>query len=114
MKLTKQKLQQIIKEELENVGEGWNSDRDAEAKEALPQNWAKAKAAIDALSQAIPGGYLMGTEPSVGEAAKAAENAISDLEFEEQYQAALQLLMNLQGRASERRQNIDPDRDLGT
>lgn len=54
MKLTKSKLKQIIKEEFENVEEGWNSARDAEDKEELPQNWAKAKAAIDALSQAIP------------------------------------------------------------
>ena len=114
MKLTKAKLQKIIKEELENVGEGWNTERDAEAKEELPQNWAKVKSAIENLSNTIPGGYLMGKPDGVEEAAEAASRAFRDLEFEEQYMAAHHLLMIINARASERNQNITSPRDLGT
>ena len=113
MKLTKQRLIEIIKEELEatelnEFGERGRKQRE-EQEESFPEVWEAVQGGIDKLSKAHPMlnmGYMAGMPNSdeIDAAVAKALDAIRQLDDAEQaYMAAYQVLMNQKNHTS----NID-------
>ena len=113
MKITKQKLQQIISEELENTelnefGERARKQAEEDAKQ-FPEVWEVVQAGIEKLSKIHPGlnmGYMSGmpNTDGINAAVRDGLEALRQLEDSEQrYMAAYQLLMNMSAMMSNRR-----------
>ena len=110
MKITKQELQQIIKEELENTelnefGERARKQAEEDAKQ-FPEVWETVQAGIEKLSKVHPGlnmGYMSGmpNTDGINAAVRDGLKALRQLEdSEQQYMAAYQILMNMSARMS--------------
>ena len=110
MKITKQELQQIIKEELENTelnefGERARKQAEEDAKQ-FPEVWEAVQAGIEKLSEVHPGlnmGYMSGmpNTDGINAAVRDGLEALRQLEdSEQQYMAAYQILMNMSARMS--------------
>jgi hypothetical protein len=110
MKITKQALQQIIKEELENTelnefGERARKQAEEEAKQ-FPEVWEAVQAGIEKLSKVHPGlnmGYMSGmpNTDGINAAVRDGLEALRQLDdSEQQYMAAYQILMNMSARMS--------------
>ena len=113
MKITKQKLQQIISEELENTelnefGERAQKQREEDEKQ-FPEVWEAVQSGIEKLSKIHPGlnmGYMSGmpNTDGINAAVRDGLEALRQLEdSEQQYMAAYQILMNMSARMSNRR-----------
>ena len=113
MKITKQKLQQIISEELENTelnefGERAQKQREEDEKQ-FPEVWEAVQSGIEKLSKIHPGlnmGYMSGmpNTDGINAAVRDGLDALRQLEdSEQQYMAAYQILMNMSARMSNRR-----------
>tara|TARA_R100001594_G_scaffold131129_1_gene170582 strand:- start:42 stop:440 length:399 start_codon:yes stop_codon:yes gene_type:complete len=110
VKITKQKLQQIISEELENTelnefGERAQKQREEDEKQ-FPEVWEAVQSGIEKLSKIHPGlnmGYMSGmpNTDGINAAVRDGLEALRQLEDSEQrYMAAYQLLMNMSARMS--------------
>ena len=110
MKITKQELQQIIKEELEatelnEFGERARKQAEEDAKQ-FPEVWETVQAGIEKLSTVHPRlnmGYMSGmpNTDGINAAVRDGLNTLRQLEdSEQQYMAAYQILMNMSARMS--------------
>ena len=129
MKLTKQRLIEIIKEELEatelnEFGERGRKQREKQ-EESFPEVWEAVQGGIDKLSKAHPMlnmGYMAGMPNSdeIDAAVAKALDAIRQLDDAEQaYMAAYQVLMNQKNHTSNLKSmskaaKEDPDFTRGT
>ena len=111
MKITKSKLQQIIKEELEDTefNESFaaaREKREKEEQEKFPEMWKAVQEGIEKLSKVHPGlnmGYMSGmpNTDGINAAVRDGLKALRQLEdSEQQYMAAYQILMNMSARMS--------------
>jgi hypothetical protein len=110
MKITKETLKQIIKEELEatelnEFGERARKQAEEDAKQ-FPEVWEAVQAGIEKLSEVHPGlnmGYMSGmpNTDGINAAVRDGLGALRQLEdSEQQYMAAYQILMNMSARMS--------------